>query len=60
VRAMTHRGPYEVRVQERERPAIEHPNDAIVRVAGSAVLRADAPRLLAGLLSRAPPLVVLA
>ena len=32
MRAMTYRGPYRLRVEEKDRPRIEHPNDAIVRV----------------------------
>jgi len=32
MRAMTYRGPYRVRVEEKDIPTIEHPNDAIVRV----------------------------
>jgi hypothetical protein len=32
MRAMVYRGPYRMRVEEKDRPAIEHPNDAIVRV----------------------------
>ena len=29
---MVYRGPYKIRVEEKDVPAIEHPNDAIVRV----------------------------
>lgn len=29
---MVYRGPYKVRVEEKDIPQIEHPNDAIVRV----------------------------
>jgi threonine dehydrogenase-like Zn-dependent dehydrogenase len=29
---MVYRGPYKVRVEEKDIPRIEHPNDAIVRV----------------------------
>jgi S-(hydroxymethyl)glutathione dehydrogenase / alcohol dehydrogenase len=32
---MVYRGPYRIRVEEKDRPAIEHPNDAIVRVTRS-------------------------
>ena len=32
MRAMVYRGPYKVRVEEKEMPRIEHPGDAIVRV----------------------------
>jgi threonine dehydrogenase-like Zn-dependent dehydrogenase len=31
MRAMVYRGPYKVRVEERDMPSIEHPNDAIIR-----------------------------
>ena len=41
MRAMTYRGPYKVRVEEKERPAIEHPNDAIVRVTLAAICGSD-------------------
>lgn len=34
MQAMVYRGPYRVRLEEKDRPAIEHPNDAIVRVTG--------------------------
>ena len=39
MRAMTYRGPYKVRVEEKDRPRIEHPNDAIVRVHAGRDLR---------------------
>lgn len=32
MRAMGYRGPYKIRVEEKDIPAIEHPNDALVRV----------------------------
>jgi alcohol dehydrogenase len=32
MRAMVYRGPYKIRVEEKDIPALEHPNDAIVRV----------------------------
>ena len=32
MRAMVYRGPYKIRVEEKDIPPIEHPNDAIVRV----------------------------
>ena len=32
MRSMVYRGPYKVRVEEKDIPKIEHPNDAIVRV----------------------------
>src|SRR3954462_4191335 len=38
---MVYRGPYKVRMQEKERPAIEHPNDAIVRVQLAAICGSD-------------------
>src|SRR3954449_13479609 len=41
VRAMTYRGPYKVRVEEKDRPRIEHPNDAIVRVTLAAICGSD-------------------
>jgi S-(hydroxymethyl)glutathione dehydrogenase/alcohol dehydrogenase len=41
VRAMVYRGPYRVRVEEKERPRIEHPNDAIVRVELAAICGSD-------------------
>jgi S-(hydroxymethyl)glutathione dehydrogenase / alcohol dehydrogenase len=41
VRAMTYRGPYKVRVEEKDIPKIEHPNDAIVRVRLAAICGSD-------------------
>src|ERR1700759_4129771 len=41
MRAMTYRGPYKVRVEEKAIPAIEHPNDAIVRVQMAAICGSD-------------------
>src|SRR5215212_9002045 len=41
MKAMTYRGPYKVRVEEKDIPAIEHPNDAIVRVALAAICGSD-------------------
>ncbi|MCU1693711.1 MAG: putative alcohol dehydrogenase [Frankiales bacterium] len=38
---MTYRGPYKVRVEEKDRPRIEHPNDAIVRVTLAAICGSD-------------------
>jgi threonine dehydrogenase-like Zn-dependent dehydrogenase len=38
---MTYRGPYKVRVDDKPTPAIEHPNDAIVRVTRAAVCGSD-------------------
>lgn len=41
MRAMVYRGPYKVRVEEKDIPPIEHPNDAIVRVTGAAICGSD-------------------
>lgn len=41
MRAMVYRGPYRVRVEEKEIPRIEHPNDAIVRVTTAAICGSD-------------------
>lgn len=41
MRAMTYRGPYKVRVEEKDKPRIEHPNDAIVRVTLAAICGSD-------------------
>ena len=41
MRAMTYRGPYKVRVEEKDVPRIEHPNDAIVRVTLAAICGSD-------------------
>src|SRR3954469_1476564 len=41
MQAMTYRGPYKVRVEEKDVPAIEHPNDAIVRVKLAAICGSD-------------------
>ncbi|MDY0830451.1 zinc-dependent alcohol dehydrogenase [Microbacterium sp. BG28] len=41
MRAMTYRGPYKVRVEEKPDPQIEHPNDAIVRVERAAICGSD-------------------
>ena len=41
VRAMVYRGPYKVRVEDKDVPAIEHPNDAIVRVTLAAICGSD-------------------
>lgn len=38
---MVYRGPYRIRVEEKDRPAIEHPNDAIVRVQLAAICGSD-------------------
>src|SRR5690554_4404372 len=41
MRAMVYRGPYKVRVEDKDMPAIEHPNDAIVRVSLTAICGSD-------------------
>lgn len=41
MKAMTYRGPFKVRVDEKDRPRIEHPNDAIVRVTLAAICGSD-------------------
>jgi len=41
MRAMVYRGPYKVRVEEKDIPKIEHPNDAIVRVQLAAICGSD-------------------
>jgi threonine dehydrogenase-like Zn-dependent dehydrogenase len=41
MRAMVYRGPYRVRVEQKDIPAIEHPNDAIVRVTRAAICGSD-------------------
>src|SRR3954463_15904239 len=41
MRAMVYRGPYKVRVEEKDVPPIEHPNDAIVRVTKAAICGSD-------------------
>lgn len=41
MRAMEYRGPYKVRLTERDKPRIEHPNDAIVRVQLAAICGSD-------------------
>jgi threonine dehydrogenase-like Zn-dependent dehydrogenase len=38
---MVYRGPYRIRVEEKERPRIEHPNDVIVRVQLAAICGSD-------------------
>jgi alcohol dehydrogenase len=38
---MVYRGPYKVRVEEKDMPPIEHPNDAIVRVTLAAICGSD-------------------
>ena len=41
MRAMVYRGPYKIRVEDKDVPPIEHPNDAIVRVALAAICGSD-------------------
>jgi threonine dehydrogenase-like Zn-dependent dehydrogenase len=41
MRAMVYRGPYKIRVEDKDIPAIEHPNDAIVRVTMGAICGSD-------------------
>jgi alcohol dehydrogenase len=41
MRAMVYRGPYRVRVEEKDVPAVEHPNDAIVKVQLAAICGSD-------------------
>ena len=41
MRAMVYRGPYRVRVEDKPRPSIEDPNDAIVRVQLAAICGSD-------------------
>ncbi|HEX5858306.1 MAG TPA: zinc-dependent alcohol dehydrogenase [Microbacterium sp.] len=41
MKAMTYRGPYKIRVEEKPDPRIEHPNDAIVRVTLAAICGSD-------------------
>lgn len=41
MQAMTYRGPYKVRVENKPDPTIQHPNDAIVRVTLAAICGSD-------------------
>lgn len=41
MRAMVYRGPYKIRVEEKDVPKIEHPNDAIVKVKLAAICGSD-------------------
>jgi S-(hydroxymethyl)glutathione dehydrogenase/alcohol dehydrogenase len=41
MRAMVYRGPYKIRVEEKDIPPVEHPNDAIVRVTLGAICGSD-------------------
>ena len=41
MRAMVYRGPYKIRVEDKDVPRVEHPNDAIVRVTRAAICGSD-------------------
>ncbi|SDS72351.1 alcohol dehydrogenase [Friedmanniella luteola] len=41
MQAMVYRGPYKIRVEEKDIPRIEHPNDAIIKVALAAICGSD-------------------
>jgi threonine dehydrogenase-like Zn-dependent dehydrogenase len=41
MKAMTYRGPYKIRVEEKDIPRIEHPGDAIIRVTLAAICGSD-------------------
>lgn len=41
MKAMTYRGPYRIRVEHKDIPQIEHPNDAIVQVRRAAICGSD-------------------
>src|SRR3978361_1201487 len=41
MKAMVYRGPYKIRVEDKDVPAIEHPNDAVVRVTLAAICGSD-------------------
>ncbi|TDU83354.1 threonine dehydrogenase-like Zn-dependent dehydrogenase [Kribbella voronezhensis] len=41
MRAMVYRGPYRIRVEDKPRPVLEHPNDAIVKVTRAAICGSD-------------------
>jgi threonine dehydrogenase-like Zn-dependent dehydrogenase len=41
MKAMVYRGPYKVRVEDKDIPTIQHPNDAIVRVTLAAICGSD-------------------
>jgi threonine dehydrogenase-like Zn-dependent dehydrogenase len=41
MRAMVYRGPYKIRVEEKDIPALEHTNDAIVQVTLAAICGSD-------------------
>lgn len=41
MKAMTYRGPYRIRVEDKDIPKIEHPNDAVVQVKRAAICGSD-------------------
>jgi len=41
MKAMVYRGPYRIRIEEKDIPRVEHPNDAIVRVTRAAICGSD-------------------
>ena len=41
MRALSHRGPYRVRVEEKRDPRIEHPNDVVLRVVRTTICGSD-------------------
>ncbi|WP_129337235.1 zinc-dependent alcohol dehydrogenase [Cellulomonas endophytica] len=41
MKAMVYRGPYKLRVEEKDRPRIEHPQDAVVRVTLATICGSD-------------------
>jgi threonine dehydrogenase-like Zn-dependent dehydrogenase len=41
MQAMVYRGPYKIRVEEKDIPSIEHPNDAIIKVTLAAICGSD-------------------
>jgi threonine dehydrogenase-like Zn-dependent dehydrogenase len=41
MRAMVYRGPYRIRVEDKPRPTVEHPNDAIIKVTRAAICGSD-------------------
>jgi threonine dehydrogenase-like Zn-dependent dehydrogenase len=40
---MMYRGPHKIRVEEKDAPPIEHPDDAIVRMSVAAICGSDLP-----------------
>ena len=41
MQAMVYRGPYRIRVEEKDIPRIEHPNDAVIKVTLAAICGSD-------------------